>query len=110
MARSSNSVRAKRINTALECLSQHDTLSEAAKCLVQAYGMSKRQAYRYLHLAQEQGHPVAVPERKVAFTVKLPVGLIHQLRRHAALTEQNLSELVTQALSILLHRDRGRGE
>lgn len=109
MARSSNSARAERINTALEFLHQRGTLTEAAKALVQAYGMSKRQAYRYLREAQMQGEPVPIPERKVAFTVKLPEGLIHQLRRRAALREQSLSQFVTQALEVFLHKDRGRG-
>jgi len=44
-----------------------------------------------------------------AFTVKLPEGLIHQLRRRAALREQSLSQLVTQALEVFLRKDRGRG-
>jgi len=109
MARSSNSVRAERINTALEFLRQCETLAEAAQALVQTCGMSKRQAYRYLHEAQMQGEPVPIPERKVAFTVKLPEGLIHQLRRRAALREQSLSQLVTQALDVFLRKDRGRG-
>ena len=109
MARSSNSVRAERINTALEFLRQCETLAEAAQALVQAYGMSKRQAYRYLREAQMQGEPVPIPERKVAFTVKLPEGLIHQLRRRAALREQSLSQFVTQSLEVFLSKDRGRG-
>ncbi len=109
MTRSSNSVRAERINTALEFLRQCETLAEAANALVQACGMSKRQAYRYLHEAQMQGGPVPIPERKVAFTVKLPEGLIHQLRHRAALKEQSLSQLVIQALEVFLRKDRGRG-
>jgi predicted DNA-binding transcriptional regulator YafY len=109
MTRASNSVRAERINTALEFLCQCETLAEAAKALGQACGMSKRQAYRYLREAQMQGEPVPIPERKVAFTVKLPEGLIHQLRRRAALREQSLSQLVTRALDVFLRKDRGRG-
>ncbi|MEA3290975.1 MAG: ribbon-helix-helix protein, CopG family [Pseudomonadota bacterium] len=109
MARSSDAARAERTNTALKFLRQYASLAEAAKALVEVYGMSKRQAYRYLHAARTQGEPVAVPERKVAFTVKLSESLIHALRRHATLTEQSLSELVTQALEALLRRDRRRG-
>ena len=109
MTRSSNSVRAERINTALEFLHQCETLAEAAKALVQTCGMSKRQAYRYLREAQMQGGPVPIPERKVAFTVKLPEGLIHLLRRRAAQKKQSLSQLVTQALVVFLRKDRGRG-
>ncbi len=102
MARSSDSVKAERINAALEVLRQYDSLAEAARALVEAYGMSKRQAYRYLHQAQRQGQPVPVPEPKVAFTVKLPQGLVHRVRQRAAQTGQSLSELVTQALEAVV--------
>ncbi len=109
MARSSASVKAERINAALDVLRQYDSLAEAARALVQAYGMSKRQAYRYLHEAKKQGQPVPVPEPKVAFTVKLSEGLVHRLRQRAAQTGQSLSELVTQALDVFLRRGRSSG-
>ena len=104
MARSADSVKAQRINAALDVLRQYDSLAEAARALVQAYGMSKRQAYRYLHIAQRQGQPVPVPEPKVAFTVKLSEGLVQRLRQRAAQTGQSLSALVTHALEAVLHR------
>lgn len=109
MARSSDSVKAERINAALDILRQYDSLAEAARALVQAYGMSKRQAYRYLHQAQRQGQPGLVPEPKVAFTVKLSQGLVHRLRQRSAQTGQSLSELVTQALEAVLLRGPGNG-
>ena len=104
MARSSDSVKAERINAAREVLCLYDSLAEAARALVQTHGMSKCQAYRYLHEAQRQGQPVPVPEPKVAFTVKLSEGLVHRLRQRAAQTGQSLSELVTQALEAVLLR------
>lgn len=104
MARSSDSVKAERINAAVDVLRRYDSLAEAARALVQAYGMSKRQAYRYLHKAQRQGQPVPIPEPKVAFTVKLSEGLVQRLRQRAAQTEQSLSAFVTQALETVLHR------
>ncbi len=109
MARSSDSVKAERINAALEVLRQYDSLAEAARALVQAYGISKRQAYRYLHQAQRQGQPVPVPEPKVAFTVKLPQGLVYRVRQRSAQTGQSLSELVTQALEAVLLREPRNG-
>lgn len=109
MARSSDSVKAERINAALDILRQYDSLAEAARALVQAYGMSKRQAYRYLHQAQRQGQPGPVPEPKVAFTVKLSQGLVHRVRQRSAQTGQSLSELVTQALEAVLLRGPGNG-
>ena len=109
MARSSDSVKAERINAALDVLRQCDSLAEAARALVRAYGISKRQAYRYLHEAQTQGQPVPLPEPKMAFTVKLSEGLVHRLRQRAAQTGQSLSELVTQALDVFLRRGRSGG-
>jgi predicted DNA-binding transcriptional regulator YafY len=109
MARSSDSVKAERINTALDVLRQYDSLAEAARALVRAYGISKRQAYRYLNEAQRQDQAVPVPEPKVAFTVKLSEGLVQRLRQRAAQTGLSLSELVTQALDVFLHRGRRSG-
>lgn len=109
MARSPDSVRAERLNAAMAMLAKHESLAEAATALVGRYGMSKRQAYRYLHDAQYQQQPVPVPERKMAFTVKLSEGLIQELRSRARLSELTLSELVSQALEAFLHRERRRG-
>lgn len=109
MARSPDAVRAERINAALALIGKHKSLAEAASALVQTYGMSRRQAYRYLQQAQQQREPVPVPERKIAFTVKLSEGLIRELRGRATLTGQTLSELVTQALEGFLGKRRKRG-
>ena len=110
MTRASHSTRAERINTALALLRRHDSRAAAAAELMQTYGMSRRQAYRYLQQAQAQGQPVAIPARKIAFTVKLPVDLIHALRTRAAVSEQSLSQLVTQALEGFLRKGRKRGQ
>lgn len=109
MARSSDIVRAERINAALTLLRKHENLAEAAKALVGVYGMSTRQAYRYLRQAQAQRQPVPLPKRKLAFTVKLSEELIQELRQCATRTGQGLSELVTQALEAFLRRGRSRG-
>jgi hypothetical protein len=46
MTKSSNTERAKRINTALSFLKEFSSLAKAAEALSAQYGMSKRQAYR----------------------------------------------------------------
>jgi predicted DNA-binding transcriptional regulator YafY len=109
MARSTDSVRAERINAALRLMQKHPNLSEAAARLVRMYGLSKRQAYRYLEAAQKYREPVPIPDQKVAFTVKLSKGLIEELRQHARQTGLTLSELVGQALEAFLRKGRGRG-
>jgi 3,4-dihydroxy-2-butanone 4-phosphate synthase len=48
--------------------------------------------------------PVAVGDEKVAFTVKLPRGLVRQVRDYARARRLSLSELVSRALRRLLAR------
>ena len=110
MARSPDTVRAERLNAALALLDEGLSLAEAAATLATAYGMSKRQAYRYLNEAQNQSHPVPVPTRKIAFTVKLSEGLVEQVRHHALLSGQTLSELVSHALEAFLGKGREGGQ
>ena len=110
MARSPDATRAERLNAALALLNEPRTLADAAATLVATYGMSKRQAYRYLAEAQQRTQPVPVPQRKVAFTVKLPEGLVERLRQRARSSGQTLSELVSQALEAFLRKGREGGQ
>ncbi len=109
MARSPDTIRAERLNAAVALLEERRSLSEAAATLAATYGMSKRQAYRYLNEAQNQSQPVPIPQRKIAFTVKLSEGLVQRLRQRARSSGQTLSELVSQALEALLGKGREGG-
>jgi len=93
---------------AQELLLKSKDLSEAAMVMVQTFGMSKRQAYRYLREAQEYERPVPIPEHKIAFTVKIPQVLVEALHERAHERDQHLSELVTQALEAFLSHPGGR--
>ena len=108
MRRSSNAVKAERINMAQQLLRKSKDLSAAALAMVQTFGLSKRQAYRYLRKAQDQTQPVPIPQPKVAFTVKLPQGLVESIHARAQARNQPLSELVTEALEAFLQRPGGR--
>ncbi len=110
MARSSDLIRAERLNAALALLQEQRSLADAADMLVTRYGMSKRQAYRYLSEARQQPQPIPVPPRKVAFTVKLSKSLVKQLRQRARSSGQTLSELVSQALEAFLRKGRKDGQ
>jgi catalase (peroxidase I) len=110
MAKSPDAVRAERINAALALLQKRHSLAEAATSLVRIFGMSKRQAYRYLREAQKRQHPVPMPERKVAFTVKLSESLVHDVRERARLSGLTLSELVSKALDTFMHKGRRGGD
>ena len=99
--------RAQRINTAAGLLDEGATVVEAVAQVAAEFGLSSRQARRYVELARESGE-VAVPEAAVVFTVRLPAGLVVRLRRHAAETHRTLSALVAEAIEQLLKRD-GKG-
>ena len=106
MTKSSNTERAKRINTAISFLKEFSSLAEAALALSAQYGISKRQAYRYVKEAETAGRQIPVPDQKVA---KLSKSLTQSLRQHAQFMGQTLSEVVTQALEAFLYKGRRRG-
>ena len=109
MTRSSNPERAHRINSALALIKREKSSVKAAAALAGKYGISRRQAYRYLHEADVIGKQVPIPDTKIAFTVKLSGNLIKALRKYAKTTGESLSEIVTQALQAFLQNGRRRG-
>ena len=109
MARSSNTVRARRINAALELLNKHLGSAEAAQQLAKADGMSMRQAYRYLQAARQQQQPVDIPEQKIPFTVKLTPSIVTALRQHAINQKMPLGEAVQLAIAAYLQAEQQRG-
>jgi predicted DNA-binding transcriptional regulator YafY len=100
--------RAQRINTALSLIKKYDTVSKAVGAMTEKYGISKRQAYRYIHDANKIGVEVPIPDQKIAFTVKLSQSLIQGLREYAKQSGQSLSEIVTQSLEVFLQNARGQ--
>ena len=109
MGKSSNLERAKRINSARAFINRHDTTAKAVSAMIDQYGISKRQAYRYIQEAKMIGKNVPIPAPKVAFTVKLSQNLIRALRQHAKVTGKTLSEIVTQSLERILQSGQRRG-
>lgn len=105
--RASADERARRVNAAAELLDDGASVTEAAGELAARFELSHRQARRYVDRAREHGS-VAVPERAVVFTVRLPEGLVGRLRRHASATGRTLSSLVAEAIEALLDR-HGQG-
>jgi predicted HicB family RNase H-like nuclease len=71
--------------------------------------VSTRQAYRYVHKAQQARQPSPIPEAKAVFTVKLPARLIGQVRQQARAQDQSISDWVGQALQAFLERSRRHG-
>ena len=98
MTKSSEAEQARRVNVTISLTKQSTSPGEALRSLIARYGLSRRQAYRYLHLARQAACPVTVPEAKTVFTVKLPVSLIREVRRQARQQRRSISGWVEQTL------------
>lgn len=109
MSKSSNLERAKRINFARAVISRYDTTANAVSAMIDQYGISKRQAYRYVQEAKMIRKDVPIPDTKIAFTVKLSQNLIQALRQHAKETGKTLSEIVTRSLEAFLQNGQRHG-
>ena len=109
MARSTHSERAQRLNAAFDLIAQGYGLNEAAEALVETFGLSRRQAYRYLQDAQGIKRPVAVPEPIIPITIKIPASVVEQLRSYAQATDLTIGETVARAVSALLTKARRHG-
>jgi len=111
--RHSGQVLRVRTSSTCECdgrfTQEKNLFSRGAEWLITHYGISRRQAYRYLQEAQTARGPVPVPEAKRVFTVKLSVGLIRQVRQQARREGGTISQWVEAALRRSLNLRQGHG-
>ncbi len=70
--------------------------------LSQSFGLSRRQAYRYLQEAQAIGRPVAVSEASIPITLKIPGDVARELRAYANSSGLTLGDIVARAVSRFL--------
>ena len=96
---------AVRVNAAADLVAAGSSVADAARTLADRFGLSQRQARRYLDRAAAGG-PAPVPAASTVFTVKLPVQLVVRVRAHAAASGRTLSGVVAQALEEFLGRGR----
>jgi hypothetical protein len=108
MPRAGHAQQAERLNLARSLLRQQ-AFSEAVQQLAQQCAISRRQSYRYVSQALRLKRPLAIPDSKVAFTVKLSRSLVSRLRQRATQTGLTLSALVARAILANLERRSGRG-
>jgi len=92
---------ARRVNAAAALLEQRTDMAAAIHQLQQAYGVSARQARRYLEQAHEHGQR-AIPPAKMVFTVRLPSELVDRVRQYAVHRGQTISTTVSRALNQFL--------
>jgi hypothetical protein len=109
MPRSTKADKARQLNVAHRLLKRNVALPDAAQRLTQQFGLSLRQAYRYLEEAAELDGPVEVAEATVPVTLKLPPTTARALRAYARSSGLTIGVIVTHALDALLGTLRRHG-
>jgi len=109
MMRSTDAQKAERLNAAHRLLARGVDLTDAATTLTREFGLSRRQAYRYLEEAAAIGHPVPITEPSVPITLKIPDSIVRDLRRYSTVSGLTLGEIVARAISTFLKAARRHG-
>jgi hypothetical protein len=91
MSRATGAERAQRLNAAFDLLAQGCAVAQATDMLTDAFGLSRRQASRYVQEAQTIKRPVPITSASVAITVKVPEEIAATLRSHAQATVRRLA-------------------
>ena len=109
MARSTRTEKAQRLNAAFDLIARGQNLNEAAEALVEQFGLSLRQAYRYLEQAQEIERPVQVCEPSIPITIKVPGDVVMKLRAYARASGMTIGQTVARAVLRFLAKARRHG-
>jgi predicted DNA-binding transcriptional regulator YafY len=109
MARSTDAQKAERLNAAYSLLARGIGMAEAAVSLSRQFGLSRRQAYRYLQEAQAIGHAVPLVAPSVPITLKMPANVVREVRAYSVISGLTISEIVTRAITAFLAAVRGHG-
>jgi len=109
MTRSTHAQKAERLNAAHRLLTEGVELVDAAAALSDDFGLSRRQAYRYLEEAAAIGHPVPITEASVPITLKIPGSVVRDLRSFSTASGLTLGEIVARAILRFLKATRGHG-
>jgi hypothetical protein len=107
--RSTDAQKAERLNAAHSLLVGGIDMADAVVSLSRQFGISRRQAYRYLQEAQAIGHAVPLVAPSVPITLKMPANLARDVRAYAVLSGLTISEVVTRAITAFLTAVRGHG-
>ena len=101
--------KARHLNTARGLLERQVALPEAVRRLAGKFGLSERQAYRYLEEASQLDQAVEVPEATVPITMKLPPRTVELLRKYARSTGLTIGAIVSGALNAFLRTLKRHG-
>ena len=109
MARASLAIQTQRVNMVVRWLQQERTSETILSALMQRWGVSRRQAYRYLLQARSHAELRPVPEPKAVFTVNLPQALIQAVRARCRKQRQPISQVVAEVLKQWLNQASPHG-
>jgi hypothetical protein len=109
MMRSTKQEKSQRLNKAFELLGQHIAANQAANALAKQFGISLRQAYRYLQEAQRIGKLVPVAEPTIPITIKIPRDVVLKLRAYAQTSDLTMGDIVGRAVLSFLTREDYHG-
>ena len=84
-------------------------MAEAVVSLSRQFGLSRRQAYRYVQEAQAIGHAVPIVAPSVPITLKMPASVVRDVRAYSIVSGLTISEIVTRAITAFLAAVRGHG-
>ena len=108
MIRSTRVQKAERLRAARRLLADEVGMAEAAMALSRTFGLSRRQAYRYLELARAGAPALLAAENSVTISFKMPESLARRLRDHATERGVTASEVVRQSVAAFLAAKRRR--
>jgi hypothetical protein len=109
MIRSTRTQKADRLSAARRLLADGTGMAEAAMALSREFGLSRRQAYRYLELARAGRPAPPVAESSITITLKMPESLAGDLRAHASKHDLTTSEVIRRAVAAFLAAKRRHG-
>jgi hypothetical protein len=109
MSRATKSDKARQLNAAYTILQRNTPLPKAMQQLSGKFGLSERQAYRYLNEATHLDGPVEVVETSVPITLKIPAESARLLRSYSKSTGLTIGAIVTRALIMFLNTQRRHG-
>lgn len=109
MSRASLAVQTQRVNLVVQGLEQQRPSEAILSTLMTRFGLSRRQAYRYLLRAQGQRELQPVPGPKAVFTVNLPQRLIQAVRVRCRREGRRISHVVTEVLEQWLEQSSTHG-
>jgi predicted DNA-binding transcriptional regulator YafY len=109
MIRSTRTQKADRLRAARRLLADGTGMAEAAVALSREFGLSRRQAYRYLELARAGSPAAPVAENSITITLKMPESLAGDLRAHASKHGLTTSEVIRRAVAAFLAAKRRHG-